>query len=760
MNKITRIFAFLLIVLCIAAAGGFIYITQPLSFVDGTVKVAALKDSVRLLRDNHGAVHIFASDDKDAAAALGFAHAQDRLFQIMMMRRAAQGRLSEILGKDFLAYDKKMRVLGFARLAQAHYGFLSAPVQDMLKAYAAGVNAYLEAHKGLWPAEFRLLNFVPEPWAAQDGLLWGKMMAWQLSNNLDTEIFRAQLLRNGVAKDNVEKMFPVMDGEGVADERSQVREKEAARLPFIPHSSSTIPFSSPHHDASNIFVLDGTRTQSGKPLLANDPHLQLDAPILWYLARIVTPERSIRGATAPGMPFFPLGQNDHVAWGFTTTGSDVQDLVFIAPDDLTAHEEEIKVKGEAPVRVTVRHSKDGAPILSDVRDDVAAITPQGKVAALHYTGFANDDRTIEALYHINHATDRDGVLAATSYYKAPPQNLMTADDQGHIAFIAVGDVPIRSQHDGFYPLEPALKDAAVWVGIQPQKPMVINPDHGLLFNANNAVVDRNTCAWPSCYLTREWAEPYRAMRLEALLKDASKMDARAATQPMLDVLSLPAVRLLPKWLRALPDDDITRALKAWPGTMRADFPEPLIFHTLLQKLLFKAFGDAAQAVVVWPRLWALETLTLDQMTVRAAYDEALTDLRARFGTDWRHWRWGDVHKAPFKNIVWANVPLLGPLVSLERETDGDAYTLQRAAPSAFTPDAALRDDHGAGYRAVYDLADKDVSLFMIAGGQSGQIFTKHYGDLLPQWQRGDFIQLKGHADDIEKNGGTVMMLTP
>jgi penicillin amidase len=763
----------LLALLALVFIGVVIWGASSLPRVRGEETLQTLNADVQIYRDKEGIPHIFAQNKGDAFAALGFVHAQDRLFQMDMMRRAGQGRLAEVLGKDLVNYDRKNRTLGFGWRAQEKFKALAPDAQAALQSYADGVNAFLK--HGPFPPEFALLGITPEPWQPWHSILWAELMSWQLSHNYEGEVFRQKLLDAGWSKKQIEALYPPTDenvpvttlplegtqgrreeGTKVGFEGSQVRGfgEFFSSVPTVP--AFLRPFENLPNLASNAYVLAGKRTASGKPLLANDPHLQLQAPVLWYLARLVTPDWEIKGATAPGVPFFPLAQNQDVAWGFTTSALDSEDIVFLdtKKTPLTTRDEVIRVKGAAPVSVQVRSSVYG-PVISDVLTDVAQMTPQGKVAVLQFTAFTSDDRTVESLYRINTAKNVQDIRAALALYTAPAQNLLYADLQGHIGYALVGVAPLRSGN-GFY-----AADNKPWQGLAARRitPHLADPPQGVLMTANNAPVNKKNCAAFSCALAAEWPEPYRALRLEPLLKDAHGWSVSDAAQPMLDVVSVAATRLLPQMLARLEegrreegqgDEEILKALRQWNGAMLKDRAEPLIFHALRMQLMKRAFeGAAVASLQSWPSAMALEKkiATLPLEMVEESWHGALKDLRQRYGEDWRGWRWGQVHKAPLENALWSRIPVIGSLVSIAVETDGDGYTLNRAASSE-GEEESFTDQHGPGYRSVYDVADPSRSLFMIATGESGNIFSKHYGNFTRIWARGHFVTLQGQESDF------------
>ena len=386
---IRHILAGAVLLVLILAGGSYLYLRSSLPLVEGRIVVGGLKAGVTIARDGDGVPLITAADDEDAAFGLGFVHAQDRLFQMETMRRAGAGRLSEIFGAPAIAADRQTRVLGLYRLAEAEVASLSEPVRRGLEAYAAGVNAFLASRSGALPPEFLLLRFTPEPWRPADSLVWGKLMDLQLAGNYRGELLRARLLRT-LSPDDLAFLYP----EYPKDAPTTLAELATIyrQLPLDRLYAALPPAVGPIH-ASNNWVVDGAHSLSGKPLVANDPHLAFGAPGFWYLARLKTPEREIAGGTAPGTPLVLIGHNDRIAWGFTTTTGDVEDLFiekidpsdpgrYLTPDGSAAfltREERIAVRGEEPIALTIRTTRHG-PVLSDALP--AGSAGEGYVLAL------------------------------------------------------------------------------------------------------------------------------------------------------------------------------------------------------------------------------------------------------------------------------------------------------------------------------------------------------------------------------------------
>src|SRR5208337_1529452 len=431
------------LILAIPAAVTMIVFERAMPAYSGVAPLPGLSAEARVYRDNWGVPHIFAADRNDAARALGYIHASERLFQMEMQRRAGQGRLSEMVGRGMLGTDKYVRTLGLYRLAQTSFGALSPELQAHLQAYSDGVNAWLATHEGRLPPEFLLMGAVPEQWTPADSVVWGKLMALRLSYNYRLEMLRARLAQH-MTKEQIEALFPdspspitiapqrnpelnaASGGKRVSAEGSE-RFVAIAAKGHAPDAA--FPTASKPEDilasllslagaASNEWVVGGQHTATGKPILANDPHLGLEAPILWYLARIVIPGTTLKGATVPGLPAVLLGQNDNVAWGLTTTNSDVQDLFietvdpkdpgrYLTPDGSAAFDttrEIIRVKGEADVTVTVRATRHG-PVMSDIDGEMQTLAGPGKVMALAFTGLGAADTTSEAFWLLNQARE-------------------------------------------------------------------------------------------------------------------------------------------------------------------------------------------------------------------------------------------------------------------------------------------------------------------------------------------------------------------
>ncbi|MCG8545111.1 MAG: penicillin acylase family protein [Alphaproteobacteria bacterium] len=773
-------------VLLVVATGGFLWLRTSLPMTNGTIALPGLTAPVKVVRNRDGVPHIAAQHADDAYFALGFVHAQDRLWQMEVTRRLGAGRLSEVFGARTLPVDRFVRTFGLYRLAEAQAAAMPKPQRAALDAYVQGVNAFLENRTGALPPEFVALRHTPEPWRAADSIVWSRIMAMRLSRNWRTELLRLRLSEK-LTPAQIESLWPEPpNGTPI----TLGDKKRSAGLP-LDRLWQSLPEELAPVDASNAWVLNGNRTATGKPILANDPHLGFSAPVLWYLVRMEAPGLSLTGVTVPGVPLLILGHNSRIAWGMTTTGGDVEDLYleridptdpsrYMTPDGpkpFELREEIIRVKSEDPVALTVRSTRHG-PVIDEIVPGAEPEPDLTHVLALASPAFRPDDTTAQALFKINNATSWADFLKAARAFQSPQQNLFFADIKGDIGMIAPGRIPIRSQRDG-RTVADGEKAADDWLGFIPFEalPKAHNPSAGIIINANNPLVGPN---YPYS-ITRDWDKGHRAERLVEVLKEADgvTLDDTAALQQ--DIVSPAARRLLGMLLRAEPNGSDAAAamalLRSWDHRMSRDRPEPLIYATWMRRLmaalvkdelgdLFDPYNrprpDFIVSVLTGASQWCDDVTTdaaetCDQR-VAQALDDALADLRAKHGADITAWRWGTVHRAVFAHRLFTYVPVLRGLTDISIETDGGDHSVNRGQTSNHDGNP-FAHTHGAGYRAVYDLADLDRSRFIIATGQSGNPLSPHYRDQLDRWRRGDFMHLPAKAPDRDEDTA-VLVLKP
>ncbi len=794
------LFGLMLAGLGIVAVGALVYRHLALPVTEGRLAVGGLRAAVEIERDAQGIPTIRATSDDDAWFGLGFVHAQDRLWQLETHRRIGAGRLAEVFGAPAVDGDRFLRVLGVRRRAEQQWAQASPAVRQLLSAYAAGINAYVREHQRARPPEFLLLGLHPEEWSPVDSLAWSTMMAWDLGGNWGTELLRMRLAQR-MPVERIRQLLPPYPGErplATADYAQLYRQLGIGSAPATadagPGPLPWVAETGVEGAGSNNWVVAGSRSVTAQPLLANDPHLRLGAPSLWYFARLEAPGLKVAGATMPGLPLVVLGQNRHIAWGFTNTGPDVQDLYLERIDrndprryetpggwaSFETFEEEIRVKDAPAVRFTARRSRHG-PVLSDLPGLADGLTGEpdanGRrpyVLALRWTALDTDAAsTFAAGLAFNHARSVDDFLAASADYVAPMQNMVVADAQ-RIAMVAAGRVPLRKPENdlrGLVPV-PGWDPKYDWAGYVPADatPRELDPARGWIATANQRI---HGPQYPH-FITSDWMAPYRQQRIERLLaaRPLHSLDSLAAIQA--DVLSTATQRLLP-WLRRAhsihPLAEPARSeLEGFEGTMAAERAAPLIFWAWVRQLTRGVFADDLGAALFERQLAhrsfrdALEgvlerddTSWCDDLTTAgvpetcsaqadAALTRALIELEAAYGSDVSQWRWGQAHAARAEHRPFSRVPWLARWFELRTPVGGDTFTVNVSRvglrPDAITGELYLAE-HGPSLRALYDLRNPQRSRFMHNTGQSGLVFSSHYRNLVEPWARVDYLPVWG-----------------
>jgi penicillin amidase len=517
--------------------------------------------------------------------------------------------------------------------------------------------------------------------------------------------------------------------------------------------------------ASNNWVVDGRHSASGKPILANDPHLAFGAPGFWYLAQLETPQHQITGATAAGVPLVVIGHNERIAWGLTTTTADVEDLFveqvdpadperYLTPQGsapFQSRHETIVVKGAAPVDIAIRETRHG-PVLSDALPTGAA--EPGFVLALAATFTTADDRSAEALWEVNRAGDWPSFRAALRQFVGPIQNIVYADVDGNIGFMAPGRVPIRRSGQGWLP-SPGWTGSHDWTGFIPFEalPSAVNPPAGHFISANNKIVPDS---YPY-FLSRDWDLPNRAERIEALLAATPMQSPASSAAIQADTLSLMAQHLVPLMTGIVAQNAAAREaverLRRWDFHMDMDKVEPLLFTAWLREfsraILFGRFGDAVadywdlrpgviEAVLHERPDWCDDPKRPGEEScgtrLAEALDAALARLRRDYGADMAQWQWRRAHVAIFSNAVFSRIPILRDWLEIAIPTAGAYDTLNRGPSTIRDDERPFEQRFGAGLRMIIDLASPENARMIATPGQSGDPLSAHSADLLKRWR--------------------------
>jgi penicillin amidase len=808
-----RLLTALLLLLVVAGLVAWFYAQRVLPQTEGTLVLPGAQAALRIVRDDNGIPTVQAASARDAAYGLGVAHAQDRLWQMETHRRIGAGRLAEAFGEGAADTDRFLRVLGVRRTAAAQWAQLPASSQALLQAYADGVNAVI-ANLRARPPEFVILGLQPEPWTPEDSLSWAIMMAWDLGGNWQTELIRLRLALK-LPKQRIDQLLPPYPGDAVTPSMDYAAFYRGLKLdkqrvtsePALTRLLAAAPESEVEGVGSNAWVLAGSRSSTGMPLLASDPHLKLSSPALWYFARLEAPGLKIAGATLPGLPGVVMGQNAHVAWGLTNTGPDVQDtyLERINPDDpgqyqtpdgwarFETRQEIIKVKGGRDITMTVRSTRHG-PVISDaalaglgddagggiVAGDATAKAGPAYAIALRWTGLDIDNDIVATTQAMNSADSVEAFVRATARWQVPQQNMIVADDAGHIALISPGRVPVRKPDNDLSGLAPAPGwDARYdWAGYLPVDvlPQVRDPASGFIATANQKITPPD---YPH-FISSHWAQPFRFQRIVQMIEAAPKHSLDDLRRMHGDVKSLAAARLLPRLQQAQSTHPLAAAaqhqLAGFDGTMAADKAAPLIYWAwhrhLSEQVLTDKMGaplydrllgqrgyfDAIEGVLARDDAWwcddkttpAVETCN-DQ--VNRAFTAALDELLALQGPDVAAWQWGRAHQARSEHRPFSRVKLLARWFEQRAPVGGDAYTVNVGRVSlkadATTGEYYL-DEHGPSLRGRYDLADPGKSRFIHSTGQSGVPWSPLFRNFSAPWVAVDGVPLWAAANAPNK----------
>lgn len=791
-----RIFTGLIVLGLLAGFLGYYVLSRSLPDYNEDFTLKGITAPVEIVRNNNNVPHIFGKTEEDVYFALGLAHAQDRLWQMSMLRRTAQGRLSEIFGARTVKIDELMRRLDIYTLAQASVSVQDKRTAMALEAYAAGVNAWITqvnlGARGRGAPEFFFFSNEIAAWSPADSLSIMKLMALQLSSHLEDEVLRAQMSMILPAA-RLSDILPDDPTQGVA-----ALPDYASLMPGqFPASTSQMAYIdaplSPFHSrdfagASNAWAAKPDKAAAGGSLLANDPHLGLTAPSIWYLARLQLPTGGVIGGTIPGMPVVLVGRSERLGWGLTSSYLDDQDVViekvnpdnaeeYLTPDGpkkFTSRQTILTIKGEDPVTLTLRWSESG-PILPGTHYDLASVTPAGHVAALEWTALSDKDTSMTAAIKLMGSGSIDEAIAAGQLFVAPSQNLMLADTSG-IAMQTIGVMPSRDvSHStkGRMPA-PGWQGNNRWNGFLPYEdnPRFVNPTSGLLGNTNNKTLDR---AFPK-HVSFDWGDTQRIQRWLALMKTREVHTRDSFIEAQLDTVSPTARNLLPLigadlWFtgEAAPEGTQDRQrqkaldlMAKWNGEMNEHLPEPLIAEAWLRALqdrltrdeigpladqfthpepvfierVYRNLGGAS----VWCDIVQSAAVESCSEIARQALDEALLGLSETYGPNIESWRWGDAHQAMHDHPVLGDVPVLRFFVNIRQSTSGGDTTLLRGRTKGTGPNPYL-NVHAGGYRGVYDFADPDSSVFIQSTGQSGHPLSRFYDDLSELWRRGEYIPM-------------------
>ena len=797
-----RVFVWLMrITLGVAAVAGllvsfaYFFLSRSLPDYSKTVEFSHITEEIEIVRDTANVPHIFGKNDQDTLFALGYVHAQDRLWQMTMLRRTAQGRLSELFGAETLTVDMVVRRLGIYSASRASLSALRSDTIAKLEAYAKGVNALLEeinlGNLGRGAPELFLFSNFIAPWSPTDSLAIIKLMGLQLSSHLESEVLRARvslILDDDLLKD----LLPDVPGSGVAELNDFASMfpsllKQHASVAMPKHSLS--PFKSiALSGASNAWAALPGRSASPGTLLANDPHLGLTAPSIWYLARLELENGGVIGGTIPGLPVILVGRSASLGWGLTTANVDDTDVYIEKLNPANPNEYQsldgfvpffkkqsiIEIKGQKPVTLDMLWTENG-PVLPASHYNLGAITPEGHVTSVAWTLLSGQDTSFEAAFDIMVSGSVQAAMTASQTYIAPGQNLTLADKY-QIAMRTIGALPKRDPRHQSKGRMPTAGWLAVnrWQGMfdASVNPVFLNPTGGILGNTNNKYIDR---PFPE-HISYDWGDTQRVQRWTRLMQNRAVHTRDSFIEAQLDSVSPTARALLPLigaelWFQSenapantsLGRRQVALELLAnWNGEMNEHLPEPLIYAAWVRALQIRLIEDELGPLheeftqveplfiekvyrdIVGAGQWCdvVQSTPVETCAeiARLALDDALAGLEKTYGSEITALRWGEAHQATHDHPVLGNIPVLKWFVNIRQSTSGGDNTLQRGKTIGTGPNPYLNVNAGA-YRGVYDFADPDSSVYIISTGQSGHPLSRHYDDLGELWRRGEYVPM-------------------
>ena len=760
-NKLLRILLWVLGIIAGLAAIALIafnfYMGSSKPVIEGELTVSVLEEDVEVVRDEDGVPHIEAQSDADLYRAQGYVQAQDRLFQMDLARRQASGRLAEVVGAGAVENDKFFRTFSLRDAAERSWDGYDATSKQVLEWFAEGVNAFIE--EGRLSYEFKLLGYEPEPWTPVDSLTIGKYMAYDLGGNWSLLAFRHWAV-NHLPEEQVKELivdYP-KEARSVIEANKEMEVKVAGAFPveLIPNE----------FNGSNNWVVAGKKSETGAPLLADDPHLGLGTPSIWYQMHLQSPKQNVSGVIFAGVPGIILGHNEDVAWGVTNVNPQVQDLYIEKqnPDDSNeflydgeyykaqVRDEPIRVKDGETVDFEVIVTKHG-PVISELVFDEE---PVGEVFSMQWTAL-EPTRELQAVLGFNKAKNWDDFDLALRDFMAPAQNFVFADTSGTIAYRANGNIPIRKIGEGKLPVPGDSSDYG-WEGYIPYEelPTVINPEEGYIATANNEIVGEE---YPY-YITDFWAQPYRFERIVDLLEAKDKLSVQDMKDIQMDTVNLYAAEFLPLFLKTIKEADakgayreVVSSLEKWDYNETIESHEALIFNFLIEELKETLFAGAMPEDVyqMMPGkyqmmdnmlraayqgeegVWVQEAGGLEAL-VYGAFERTMGELQEEYGDDFEKWAWGDFHQLTFNHSIAAANDLVAWYLNPEARPVGGSRSTVQAAGNRVNGEV----NHGASWRFVVDLGDPSKADHIVGPGQSGHKKSEWYHDQVDAWVEGDY----------------------
>jgi len=791
MKVIKWIIGVLLGLIVVIFVSVYAYLRSTLPDYDGEITVPGITRPVEIIRDSYGMPHIYAQTDQDACFALGYSMAQDRLFHMDLMRRAARGKLAEVLGKDLVSVDRFFRTItagkSFEDIADAY----SPETRSASQAYSDGVNYFIDHHKGPLPIEFTILGYAPEPWQPSDGVAVHYVMAVDLNMAFGVEMLHAAVIEK-VGENVAHELFP-----DYAEGYPTIIPQGLAVLEFLKTLNlARAVRGSEGGGASNSWVVDGNKSVTGKPILANDPHLGLGAPGIWYEAHLVSPSMNVSGAVLPGMPFIIIGANEHVAWGFTNVMADDTDFYIekINPanpdqyefmgrwEDMQIKEEVIRVKGGDDVIFKVRKTRHG-PIVDEINHYEE---PKDTAIAMRWTAY----ETLQAspFIELNSAKSIDDIEKAAALFKCPGQNWVYADDQGNIGYWAAVAIPIRDGFSGTLPV-PGWDGKHEWKGYVPfgQQPHLRNPARGWIATANNKHLGDD---YPYA-ISHYYAMPDRFVRIKEMITAREKFDTQSFAEMQTDFFVVLAREWVPMMRASLAlsgkafsenEKKAMAFLKNWNFVAGSEDVAPTIFHATINAMVkntfkkrlgedlygqyiknyYMVFNAMRNLIAAGEGQWFDDPDTAEKEgindIINKSFGEAVVYLNEKMGSNVEDWKWGKLHTLTLYHPFGKSSALMGYFMNIGPHPMGGSLATVNPQPYKLT--LPWEGYHGASLRYIIDFADRKNSRRVIPAGISGNFMSPHYDDQAELWRTGKYRPFVLDRERIDADARYTLKMLP
>ncbi|MGA8266004.1 MAG: penicillin acylase family protein [Ignavibacteriaceae bacterium] len=797
-------------ILILLIVAGFIFyrmLRSSLPEYSGEIKSDKISNEIEIYRDSLAIPYISAANQEDAAFALGFVHAQERMFTMDLARRAAEGRLSEIFGKKTIPFDQMFRTVGIKSSCENILSKMNPASLKILKAYSDGVNLYIKNKRGEYPVEFDILGYQPESWKPINSEEIIRMMGWELNISWWVDISFTELVQKlGVKK--VEEILPQYPENGPTIIPSEIKSYPRITSHFIDTDKRFREFMgwSGTHIGSNNWVVDGKKSVSGKPIIANDTHLGYKAPGTWFAAVLQEGAMNVSGFTLPGVPGVVIGKNSDISWAVTNIMNDDADFYLEKLDStkskyyyngewekLKSIEDTIYVKNDKPVLIKI-YSTDHGPIISDIHPFSFLYKEHPHTPALSMKWMGNDfSDEFTAILGVNNATNWNEFKSALKDFAVPGQNFVYADKEGNIGYVFGSKLPIRNSAGATFVFDGST-DKYDWKGYisQDQIPTLFNPTQDFIASANN-----KTLKDFKYYISNLWEPTSRIDRIDELLTGKKQQSVSDFQKYQMDFVSPYAKEITKYILDAFQNVKVINnnlrlsleLLRDWNYEMDQYSQVPAIYATFLKHLLKNIYEDemgtdlynefvfvanipyrSLERVLSNPDCSWFDNINTPQIEsendiIRKSFTDALTELEEKYGKDLTEWQWGDMHKVTFKHSFSGFSGFLDKFINIgPYDIGGDGTTIFNTEYPFYDSiekyphfrHSEFQNNLGPAMRYIYDFSNPDEFYMILTTGESGNVMSNHYRDMSQMWLRGGYVKVR--TDEMSISGGNKKML--